>query len=112
MHDFLKKILLFTFLFIFLPVFSTYAHRLNIFAEIKDQDVIVSSYYSGSAKCKDCRVEIYSDGRKIEEGKTDENGIFQFKLKLPVSLKIVVSDRMGHRAEYEIKKDELPKNRR
>lgn len=112
MHSPLNKVFLFTFLLISLLPFSAYAHRLNIFVEVNGQDIVVNSYYSGGAKCKECKVEVYSDSKKIKEGKTDERGIFLFKIELPIKLKIIVFDKMGHRAEYEMNKDELSKQGR
>lgn len=101
MHNLLKTCLIF--LFIFLSVNLAHAHRLNIFVEKNGNEIKISSYYSGGAKCEDCKVEIYSGNKKIKEGKTDKNGIFLFNLDTLMRLKIVVYDRMGHRAEYEVK---------
>lgn len=81
---------------------NVYAHRLNIHAYAKDGIVHVDAYYSARAKCKTCRVEVFEavSGKKVIEGVTDSNGIFSFKIKEDISLKIIINDRMGHRTEY------------
>lgn len=105
----LLKGLLWILLFFSLSVNLAYAHRLNVLVEVDGLEIKVSSYYSKKAKCKDCKVEVFSEGQKIKEGRTDENGIFFFTIESPKSIKIVISDRMGHRAEYKIDKKELMK---
>jgi hypothetical protein len=105
----LLKGLLWILLFLFLSANLAYAHRLNVVAEVHGLEIKISSYYSAGAKCKDCRVEIFSDNQKIKEGRTDEKGMFFFKTDSPKSIKIVISDRMGHRKEYEIDKREMMK---
>lgn len=101
---------------------SAYAHRLNLFAVVKDGEVRVESYYSGGARCKGCRVEVFNaeSGMKVKDGLTDETGIFSFKIvrasslyhqkseTLGGSLRIVVNDRMGHRDEYLLKNEDVP----
>jgi nickel transport protein len=106
----IKKAIFLLVIFILL-VFAgnVYAHRLNVYAYAKDGIVHVDSYYSGKAKCKTCRVEVFDrvTGKKIAEGATDSNGMFLFKIKEIISLKIVINDRMGHRAEYLLDSKEL-----
>lgn len=99
----IKKTIFLVVIFIFF-VFKedVYAHRLNVYAYAKDGIVHVDAYYSGRAKCKNCRVEVFEavGGEKVIEGITDSNGMFSFKIKEAVSLKIIINDKMGHRAEY------------
>lgn len=103
MHSLLVINLLSIVLIIFLSINPAYAHRLNIFIDKKGHHIKIMSYYSGGAKCKDCKVEIYCGKKKIKEGITDEDGQFLFIHECPIKSKVVVSDRLGHRAEYEIK---------
>mgnify|MGYP005864288585 CR=1 FL=1 len=105
----IRHILFLVAVFLFFSVTSAYAHRLNIFAKVDKGVVHVESYYSGGAKCKACKVEVFdpAGGKKLKDGLTDDNGVFLFKIENPSSLKIVVSDRMGHRGEHLIDKKDI-----
>lgn len=96
---------------ILLLVFATfaYAHRLNIFTKVDKGVVYIETYYSGGAKCKKCKVEVFDaiHGKKIVDDLTDDSGIYSLKLEKPLSIKIVVKDRMGHREEYLLKEKDI-----
>lgn len=86
------------------PVF---AHKVNVFAYIEGDNIIVEGYFSGGAKSQDSLVEVFDSlGKKILEGKTDAKGIFTFSLKaIPANMrfvKVVVEADMGHRGEYRL----------
>jgi nickel transport protein len=89
------------------------AHKVNVFAYVEGDQVVVEGYFSGNVKAQNCQVEVFdAAGKKLLEGKTDTKGVFTFKLKeLPPfkgGLKIVLNAEMGHRGEYTINESELP----
>jgi len=95
---FLSFLLLMTASFVF-------AHKVNIFAYVEGDTVYTESYFSDGTKVKDGVVQVYdSQGTKLLEGKTDENGEFNFKPLKKDDLKIVLLASMGHKNTA----DELP----
>jgi len=100
----MRKILLFLSFSLLL-----YAHKVNIFVYVKDKRVYCEGYYSDGRKVKGGVIEVYDkENRKLLVGKTDEKGIFSFLPKAKKDLKIVLDAGMGHKAEAEIKAEELP----
>jgi len=91
---------------------SGWAHKVNVFAYVEGDSVVVEGYFSGNVKAQNSVVEVLdSDGKKILEGKTDEKGIWRFKLAdLPPingDIKIVLEGGMGHKADFTLSQAEL-----
>lgn len=92
---------------------SGWAHKVNVFAYVEGGMIVVEGYFGGSVKAQDSPVEVFdSDGKKILEGKTDEKGIWRFKLAdLPPikgDIKIVLEGGMGHKADFTLSQADLP----
>jgi len=92
------------------------AHKVNVFAYVEGDRVMVEGYFSGNVKAQNCQVLVFdSAGNKLIEGKTDTKGVYSFGLKdLPPfkgGLKIVLEAEMGHRAEYNLAESEIPARR-
>uniref|UniRef100_A0A7V4E240 Uncharacterized protein n=1 Tax=candidate division WOR-3 bacterium TaxID=2052148 RepID=A0A7V4E240_UNCW3 len=86
-----------------------YAHKVNLFVYVKDNKVYCEGYYPDGKKVKGGVIRVYDKEKKpLLTGKTDENGIFSFIPKVKKDLKIVLDAGMGHKAEAEIKAEELP----
>ena len=86
-----------------------FAHKVNIFAYVEGNTVYTESYFPDGTKVKDGVVQVYdSQGTKLLEGKTDENGEFNFKPSRKDDLKIVLLASMGHKNTYTLSVDELP----
>jgi len=105
--------LLISFVFLSLLLLMTasvvFAHKVNIFAYVEGNTVYTESYFSDGTKVKHGVVEVYdSQGTKLLEGKTDENGEFNFKPPKKDDLKIVLLASMGHKNTYTLSADELP----
>jgi len=105
--------LLISFVFLSLLLLMTasvvFAHKVNIFAYVEGDTVYTESYFSDGTKVKDGVVQVYdSQGTKLLEGKTDENGEFNFKPLKKDDLKIVLLASMGHKNTYVLSADELP----
>jgi nickel transport protein len=89
------------------------AHKVNVFAYVEGDRIVVDGYFSASVKAQDSKVEVFDEtGKKIHEGKTNEKGIYSFKPgDLPpfsVDLKIVLDVGEGHKAEYILKAADIP----
>jgi len=108
MKNKLYLILIFIFLIIMAINISVFAHKVIIFAYVEGDRVYTESYFSDGKKCVDSKIEVFdSQGNKLLEGLTDEEGKFSFEIPQEGDLKIVLTASMGHRAEYSILADEL-----
>ena len=88
---------------------SAHAHKVNIFAYVENNTVFTESYFNDGKKCIHATVTVLDkQGTKLLEGKTDKDGIFSFQVPQRTDLHIVLTASMGHRAEYVLKKSELP----
>lgn len=95
-------------LLLLIPPSVVFAHKVNIFAYQEADTVYTESYFSDGTKVKDGIVEVYDrQGTKLLEGKTDENGEFDFKLLKKDDLKIVLLTSLGHKNSYTLSADEL-----
>jgi len=100
-----KLLISFVFLSLVLPMTASvvFAHKVNIFAYIEGDTVYTESYFSNGTKVKGGVVQVYdSQGSKLLEGKTDENGEFNFKPPKKDDLRLVVATAMGHRNSYTL----------
>lgn len=100
-------------LFVGLMMLRGYAHKVNVFAYVEGDQVIVEGYFSGNVKAQNSPVEVLDEtGKKILEGRTDKKGVYAFKLAdLPPfsgGLKIVLEAEMGHRSEYTLSAADIP----
>lgn len=110
MDDFkLRPVFLFP-LIIFVILFDVpaFAHKVSIFAWVEGDTVYTQSKFSKGKRVKNSSVIVFdSDGNKLLEGKTDENGEFSFKIPKQTTLKVVLKASMGHMAEWKIPFEEI-----
>lgn len=100
--------LAFLILLLLMPASIVFAHKVNIFAYAEGDTIYTESYFPDGTKVKGGIVEIYdSQGTKLLEGKTDENGEFDFKLPKKDDLRIVLLASLGHKNSYTLSADEL-----
>lgn len=84
------------------------AHKVNIFAYVEGDMVYTESYFPDGKKVEGGIIEVYdSQGNKLLEGKTTEEGLFDFKLPKKEDLKIVLIASMGHRNSYTLSASEM-----
>ncbi len=82
---------------------SSFAHKVTVFAWVEGDRVFTESKFSGGKKAINAPIEIFDDkGTKILEGRTDENGLFSFKITEKTGMKVVLLAGMGHKAEWII----------
>lgn len=97
-----------TFALFFLMPGQSLAHRVNVFAWVEGDTVFTESYFPGGQKVSGSRIEVFDpQGNRLLRGKTNEQGMFSFKIPKKTDLKIVLHASMGHRAEYVLPKEEL-----
>jgi len=84
------------------------AHKVNLFAYVEGDTVITESYFSDGRKCRDSTIEVFDKhGKKLAEGKSDEEGRFSFRPPIRTDLVIRLTASMGHQAEYVVPASDL-----
>ncbi|MBX9678485.1 MAG: carboxypeptidase-like regulatory domain-containing protein [Gemmataceae bacterium] len=80
-----------------------FAHGLGADAKVKDGKIHLEAYFNDDTPARDSRVEVTDDaGKKIAEGKTDEQGLWNFPLPPAGKYRVVVDAGEGHRAKLTI----------
>ena len=103
-------------LLVILGSLNAYAHRINLFCKVENQEIACSSSYSDGKAVKNAQIRILSqkENKLLLKGKTNQNGTFRFdispelKQKKP-GLKISVQESMGHRDTWIINAEEYAK---
>lgn len=87
---------------------TVFAHKAILWAEVKDNQVHVEAYFSGGSKVKNARIVVMgADEQQLLEGKTDDNGQFNFSPPNRDDMTIVLILDEGHQDEFELKAEEL-----
>jgi nickel transport protein len=87
---------------------NAFAHKVNIFAYVEGDMVHTESYFPDGRKVEGAVIEVYdSQGNKLLEGKTNKEGLFDFKIPKKDDLKIVLIASMGHRNSYTLSASEM-----
>lgn len=100
-------------IWICLMTIQAQAHKVNVFAWVEGDRIVVEGYFSGNVKARDSVVEVFDEaGKKILEGKTDQKGLYSFDLadlpRFAGCLRIVLDADMGHKAEYTLSASDMP----
>ncbi len=108
----LMRFLVFTTGFIFLLLISgvkiTYAHKVSVFAYSENGIIYTESYFPDGTPVINGEIKVYdSKGKLLVSGKTDKDGLYNFKVPKIDDLKIVCLASMGHRAEFILKRDDI-----
>ncbi len=89
--------------------FLLWAHKVSIYAWVEGDLVFTESFLSSGDKAAHSQIEVFDKyGKKLLTGKTDDQGMFSFKLPQKSDLKIVLRASGGHRAEFNLKAEEIP----
>ena len=100
---------LFTVLCLAVIVPQAFAHKVIVMAYVEGDTIFVESAFSDGTLCNNAEIEVFDpSGKKLLEGRTDENGKFSFKPSRRIDLRLVLDAGMGHRDEYIVKAGELP----
>ena len=89
------------------------AHKINVFAIVEKDSLVVEGYFPGNVKAQNSPVEVYdSSGAKVAQGQTDTQGVCKISLAdlkpIKGDLKVAIATGDGHRAEYVVKAAEIP----
>jgi len=80
-----------------------WAHRVGVFAWREGKKIHVEGFFSDGTPTKGAKVEVFSgEGKKLLEGRTDEEGTFSFDAPKEGELRIILWASMGHRAETKV----------
>jgi nickel transport protein len=79
-----------------------------IFAWMEGDTVFTESQFPDGKKIADARIFVRGrDNALLLEGKTDDNGLFSFKIPKITPLHIVLEAGMGHQGEWNISEEEI-----
>ncbi len=95
----------------FLLAGTASAHKVNVFAYVEGRTVYVESYFPDGSPVAEAAVVVFgTHGKTVAEGKTDNQGLFQFDAPgTACDLTIEVNASMGHKATYTLKKEDWSK---
>lgn len=100
--------LIFAMLWLLLLPVSVSAHNVTVFAWVDGDTIHTQSKFSGGKRVKNAPIVVYDvKDVLLLEGKTDENGMFSFKIPKKTALKIVLKASMGHLAVWKLQAEEL-----
>lgn len=96
------------FLMILLFSQEALAHKVMVFAEADQNNIITSSKFFNGKPVKQGKITVFDEKKnKLLEGKTDDLGVFSFKIPERSALSIVLDAGSGHRASWEIPLSEI-----
>lgn len=89
------------------------AHRVNIFAWLEGENIVVECAFSRASPVRGGLVTVYdaTDGKELLQGRTDERGVFVFAVPEPVrhahGLRIEVNAGEGHVNDWTMTAHEI-----
>lgn len=90
-----------------------YAHKVMVFGYVEGEQVHLEGYFADGKKTENSLIEVFDqDGRKLLEGKTDEQGVFTFPAPGVPEIKVVLTASMGHRAECSVELEKKSPSRK
>ena len=92
------------FLILVLPIFL-FAHKVNLFLDLKDNNLYINSYFANAKPCMNCKFKIESNEKVVFEDILDEKGEYNYKTSLN-DLKVIVDAGNGHNVSKKIKLQE------
>ena len=92
------------FLILVLPIFL-FAHKVNLFLDLKDDNLYINSYFANAKPCMNCKFKIESNEKLVFEDILDEKGEYNYKTSLN-DLKVIVDAGSGHNVSKKIKLQE------
>ncbi len=92
------------FLILVLPIFL-FAHKVNLFLDLKDDNLYINSYFANAKPCMNCKFKIESNEKVVFEDILDEKGEYNYKIFLN-DLKVIVDAGSGHTVSKKIKLQE------
>ncbi|MBW2602783.1 MAG: hypothetical protein JRE28_00505 [Deltaproteobacteria bacterium] len=98
----------FTMLWLLFSPVSVSAHNVTVFAWVDGDTIHTQSKFSKGKRVKNAPILVYDvKDVLLLEGKTDEKGMFSFKIPQKTALKIVLKASMGHLAVWKLRAEEF-----
>jgi nickel transport protein len=93
-----------SFLLLFFPIFLTFAHKISAFIDYEAGKATVYTYFSDGTPAKNALVKVIDEknNKVVLTGRTDQNGVFTFKVPYDGKFKVEVDAELGHRAVAEL----------
>ncbi len=86
-----------------------WAHKVSVYAWVEGDRVFTESFLSSGNRAAHSQIEVFDQhGKKLLTGRTDDQGMFSFKVPQKSDLKIVLRAPAGHRAEFNLKAGDIP----
>ncbi len=109
--DFFKRtacfLVMFSIVFLCFFLSKSLAHKVVVFAWVDGDMVHVESKFSGGRKVVSGKVEVFDLSENfICSGKTDDKGMFSFKINRKTGMKIKLLAGMGHMGQWIISAEE------
>ena len=99
--------LILIFALLFISHSSALAHKVYIYAWLEGDTVYTESYFGAKKKVKQGLVRVFDlTGKKLLEGRTNEQGEFVFKPPSLIDLRIEIEAGMGHKGAFVLKAEE------
>ena len=89
------------YLILILPIFL-FAHKVNLFLDLKDENLYISSYFANAKPCINCKFKIEVDSKIVFEDVLDDKGEYNYKTSTN-DLKVIIDAGSGHIVKKEIK---------
>lgn len=94
-------------LFLFIAV-SAYAHAAVLWCYVENDRVYVEAFFMGGEKVQDVKIFVVDkSGKKVVEGITDKQGMFDFAPPFQDDMTIIMRIDSGHGAEFQLTKQDF-----
>ena len=87
---------------------SVYAHAIVLWCYVENNRVYVEAFFMGGGKAQDCKIFVLDkDGKKLLEGVTNKEGLWDFVPPMQDDMIIVVKVDSGHGADFKLTKQDF-----
>ncbi len=84
------------------------AHSPVLWCYVENGRVYVEAFFMGGAKIQNGKIYVVDkDGNKLLEGKTNKEGLFNFKPPIKDDMTIILRVDAGHNAEFKLTKQDF-----
>jgi nickel transport protein len=84
------------------------AHKVTLFAYVEGGKVFTESFFPDGRPVEGGKLAVYdSQEKRLLEGTTDKQGLFNFAIPKVDDLTIVLDASMGHKTSFKLKKAEV-----
>ena len=89
-------------------VVSAYAHATVLWCYVENNRVYVEAFFMGGNKVQNGKIFVVDkDGKKLLEGTTDKQGLFNFDPPVQDDMTIVLKVDSGHGADFKLTKQDF-----